>query len=250
MTQAVGRAYIGTSGWSYPEWRTGFYKGVAQKNWLPHCAQTFDALEVNATFYRQMRDVAYERWHRDTPDGFRFVLKGHRYVTHVKRLKDVGAAVARQRAQAEPLAAKLAAVLWQFPANFHADLQRLDGFLDLLAAWPGVRHALEFRDTSWFTPEAAERLGAINAAAVLSDAPDWPMWDDAAQMVASDFVYLRLHGHKETYVTPYGKRGLKPWAGRIKAWLADGRDVLCFFDNTMTDAAARDAQLLREMLDR
>ena len=118
--------YIGTSGWSYAEWREHIYAGVPQRQWLAHLAGRFTAVEVNATFYRQLEKHCYQRWADETPPGFVFAIKGHRFVTHVKRLKEATEALQRMRDQSAPLGPNLKAVLWQLPANFHKDFARLE----------------------------------------------------------------------------------------------------------------------------
>jgi uncharacterized protein YecE (DUF72 family) len=234
------RPRIGTSGWSYPFWRAGFYAGVPQRRWLAHCAAHFTAIEVNATFYREVKAATLERWRDETPDDFVFAIKGHRYVTHVRRLKAPVEPVLRQRGAAAPLGAKLAAVVWQLPANFAKDMARLQGFLDVLARWPEARHAIEFRHESWFDDEVADALSRHRIANCISDAADWPLWD----AVTTDLVYVRLHGHTETYASPYGERALRAWARQASGWLAEGREVHVYFDNDALGAAPYDAMRL------
>lgn len=233
-------AYIGTSGWSYDVWRTGFYAGVPRRAWLAHYASQFNAVEVNATFYHALRPAVLARWFEQTPAAFRFCVKAHRWITHVERLRVDDAAIAREREHAAPLEHKLAVVLWQFPQSLGRDPPRLREFAQRLAAWPAVRHAIEFRDRSWFDDEVAACLCAHDIAAVQSDAADWPRWD----AVTARLVYLRLHGHAVTYVSAYSRGVLARWAQRIRAWRAQGRDVCAFFDNTDAGAAPRDARAL------
>src|SRR5690606_27359855 len=128
--------------------------------WLAHIASQVDALEINGSFYGQLRPETYRRWREETPAGFRFTAKGHRFVTHFKRLRDVAGPIARLRGPAAELGDKLVAVVWQLPAASRVDLARLDGFLEALGAWPEVRHVLEPRHASWFVPEVAARLAA------------------------------------------------------------------------------------------
>jgi uncharacterized protein YecE (DUF72 family) len=108
-----GKAYIGTSGWNYKSWRDGFYGDTPQKQWLPFCAEHFSAIEVNGTFYRLQPQSTFEKWRDETPEGFPFAIKGHRYVTHNKKLLDVEESMIRCRENATPLGEQLAAVVWQ-----------------------------------------------------------------------------------------------------------------------------------------
>ena len=236
--------FIGTSGWTYPGWREGFYAGVPQRRWLGHCARHFTALEVNATFYRLLKESTYERWRTETPEGFAFAIKGSRFVTHVKRLREVKESVRLQRARTAGLGPKLKAVLWQLPPGLHKDTDLLRDFAEALSGWPESRHALEFRHASWFDNEVAACLAAHELAACISDAASWPMWE----VVTTDLVYVRLHGHERTYASRYGADGLEPWAERARGWLAEGREVHVYFDNDMEGAAPDDALRLMEML--
>jgi uncharacterized protein YecE (DUF72 family) len=233
---------IGLSGWDYPAWKDDFYAGVPRRRWLAHAAETFDTIEVNATFYREQKPETYARWRDATPANFRFAIKGSRWITHYGRLRDTAAPVARQRDSLAPLADKIVAVLWQMPASLAPDPGRLDAFLAVLGAWPGPVHALEFRDPAWFTDDTAARLAAAGAANVLSDAARWPMWD----AVTADLVYVRLHGHSRTYASAYSDASLAGWADRIAGWRAEGRRVLVYFDNDAEGAAPRDALRLRD----
>jgi uncharacterized protein YecE (DUF72 family) len=239
------RAWIGTSGWVYAGWREHLYADAPVRRWLEIASRTFDALEINGSFYTQIKPETYARWRRETPDGFRFALKGHRFVTHYKRLRDARDSVARLRDQASELGDKLAAVVWQLPARFEVDVPRLDDFLGALEVWPGARHSLELRHRSWFVPGVAARLRAAGVAVCLSDAPDFPMWRE----VTTDLVYVRLHGHTRKYASQYSAGLLARWAADARRWLAEGRDVHVYFDNDGEGHAVHDALMLRAMLD-
>jgi uncharacterized protein YecE (DUF72 family) len=240
----TGRLYVGTSGWDYPAWRTDFYAGSPRRDWLRLYAARLPSVELNASFYHLLARKAFERWAEQTPASFRFSIKGNRYVTHSKKLKDPVAPVAIERERAAGLGPKLAVVLWQTPRNLRIDAGRLRGFVDALATWPEARHALEFRAREWFTGEIAECLSQHRLANCLSDAADWPLWD----AVTTDLVYVRLHGHEATYASPYTTVQLRGWAARARRWLEEGREVHVYFDNDALGAAPRDARRLLEML--
>ena len=239
-----GKAYIGTSGWNYKSWRDGFYGDKPQKEWLRFCAERFTAIEVNGTFYRLQEKSTFRKWCDQTPDGFSFAIKGHRYVTHNKKLLDVEDPVIRCRESASPLGKRLAAVVWQLPASLKKDIERLEKFVKNLQRWKSTRHAIEFRDKSWFDDEVAECLKCRAIAVCMSDAPDWPMWDE----VTTDLVYIRLHGHTRKYASSYSKAALRKWATRIQTWLKENRDVHMYFDNDAEGAAPRNALTLLEIL--
>jgi uncharacterized protein YecE (DUF72 family) len=240
----AGKTYIGTSGWNYKSWRNSFYGETPQKQWLRFCAERFTAIEVNGTFYRLQEKSTFKKWREQTPEGFPFAIKGHRYVTHNKKLLDVEESVIRCRESASPLGKRLAAVVWQLPAFLKKDMQRLEQFVENLRHWKSTRHAIEFRHKSWFDDEIAECLKRHAIAACMSDAPDWPIWD----RVTTDVVYIRLHGHTRKYASSYSKPALRKWATRIRCWLKENRAVHVYFDNDAEGAAPRNALTLLEML--
>jgi uncharacterized protein YecE (DUF72 family) len=237
--------YIGTSGWSYRSWRMHLYAGVPARRWLEVASRAFDSLEINGSFYGQIKPATYARWRDETPEGFIFSVKGHRFVTHYKRLRDCGSSIALLRDQASHLGDKLGAVIWQLPSNFQIDLARLDDFLHALRAWP-VRHALELRHTSWFVPEVAARLREANVSSCMSDAPDFPMWRE----VTADFVYVRLHGHTRKYASSYSAASIRTWAADARVWHDQGRDVFIYLDNDAEGHAVHNAQALAEEVTR
>lgn len=240
----AGHIYVGTCGWDYPHWRADFYAGAPRKEWLRLYATHLPAVELNASFYHLLPRTTFERWAEQTPASFRFSVKGNRFVTHSKKLKDPVAPIALERERAAGLGSKLAVVLWQTPGNLRKDAGRLREFAEALAAWPAVRHALEFRSKEWFTGEIADCLSQHGLANCLSDAADWPLWD----AVTTDLVYVRLHGHEATYASPYATVQLREWARRARSWLEEGREVHAYFDNDALGAAPRDARRLLEML--
>lgn len=240
----AGEAYIGTSGWNYKSWRKDFYGDTPQKQWLPFCAQHFTGIEVNGTFYRLQEKSTYKKWRNQTPEGFSFAIKGHRYVTHNKKLLDVEESVIRCRESASPLGESLTAVVWQLPAFLKKDAQRLEKFLRTLRHWKSTRHAIEFRHKSWFDDDVAKCLSGHCVAVCMSDAPDWPMWDE----VTTDLVYIRLHGHTRKYASNYSRSTLRKWATRVRRWLDENRVVHVYFDNDAEGAAPQNARTLLQML--
>jgi uncharacterized protein YecE (DUF72 family) len=241
----VARIYSGTSGWVYKGWRAHLYADTPVARWLEVASTTFDSLEINGSFYGQIAATTYARWRDATPPAFRFAVKGHRFVTHYKRLRDCRESIVRLREQARHLGPKLAVVLWQLPGNFACDLARLDDFLRALACWR-VRHAIELRHRSWFVAPVADRLRAAGVAVCLSDAPDFPMWRE----VTSDFVYVRLHGHTRKYASSYSGGSLRRWANDAQAWCAAGKDVFVYFDNDAEGHAVANARRFAELVGR
>jgi uncharacterized protein YecE (DUF72 family) len=240
----AGKAHIGTSGWNYKSWRHSFYGDTPQKKWLWFYSERFTAIEVNGTFYRLQPKSTFQKWRDETSDGFAFAIKGHRYITHNKKLLDVEEPVIRCRDSASPLGNRLVAVVWQLPAFLKKDIVRLEKFLKDLRLWDSTRHAIEFRHKTWFDAEVADSLARHSVAVCMSDAPDWPMWDE----VTTNLVYVRLHGHTRKYASSYSRASLAKWAAHMACWLQENRDVHVYFDNDAEAAAPKNALTLLQML--
>ncbi len=230
---------IGLSGWSYDEWKFGFYAGVKRREWLAHYARHFPAVEINASFYGRLRPATWERWRDETPPAFRFAAKANRFLTHRRSLAVSTDEVARQAEEVAPLGHKLAALLWQCPAKLEPADGLLERFLDTLSrAAPQVPHVLELRHPAWFTPATQALLAAHRVAWAVSDARDWPRWD----LTLPPLAYLRLHGAARTYVSPYSADELAHWAGQVRSWRDQGLAVQVYFDNTAQGHAVDNAQ--------
>jgi uncharacterized protein YecE (DUF72 family) len=240
----IPAALIGTSGWNYSSWKDDFYSGVPRKSWLEYYAQRFEALEVDGSFYHLLRQNVAKSWYERTPPEFRFALKGHRFITHIKRLEPPAQSLKLARDSAAPLGGKLAAMLWQLPPNLHKDMHKLEHFAAMLDAWPEVRHVIEFRDKSWFDDEVADLMARERLAVCQSDAADWPMW----RAVTTDLVFVRLHGHQATYASSYRRASLVRWAKRVREWIQQGRAVHVYFDNDSQGHAPWNALELARLL--
>jgi uncharacterized protein YecE (DUF72 family) len=240
----VSRFYVGTSGWNYPDWQDDFYAGIIRRDRLKFYAQQFPAVEVNGTFYRLQSPDTFQKWAQETPANFRFAIKANRYLTHHKKLMDPAASVLIEKNHAEALKEKLAVVLWQLPGLVKKDLVKLQQFIAALLQWKNVRHTVEFRHASWFDDETAHYLAEAGIAVCLSDAEAWSMWD----RVTTDLVYIRLHGHTQTYVSSYSEPELAQWAERIEQWLKQDKQVHVYFDNTAQGAAPHNALELQKLL--
>jgi len=240
----LAKAYIGTSGWNYQHWKSRFYQNLPRSQWLSYYASRFNAVEIDSTFYRLQSDKTFQRWYEQTPDNFRFAIKANRYLTHTKRLNRPQDAIGLERQHAYALKEKLALVLSQLPGSFTVNTQRLSNFIDALAGWNSVRHTIEFRHSSWFETEMAALLRQANIAACQSDAGDWPLWPE----VTADFVYLRLHGKPQTYVSNYSARKLSSLADKAKAWLKQGLDVHVYFNNDANGRAPLNALSLQQLI--
>jgi uncharacterized protein YecE (DUF72 family) len=285
MVQA-GAVRIGVSGWTYAPWRGVFYpKGLPHKRELEFAASQFNSLEINGTFYGMQRPDAFASWADQVPENFVFSVKGPRYLTHLRRLREVETPLANFIASGLlRLGPKLGPILWQFPPNFRFDAERTEAFLKLLpqdtkaAAYLGrkhddklkvrawlkvdaelpVRHAFEIRNETFRTREFIDLLRKYGVALVCADTVEWPRLMD----LTSDFVYCRLHGSEQLYASGYDDKSLDKWAARVAAWAKGGeppdaervdgkgrkrkRDVFVYFDNDMKVRAPFDAHALRE----
>ena len=241
------RIRVGCSGWQYADWRDRFYpKGLPQRRWLEHYARTFDTVEVNATFYRLAKPDAVAQWLEPTPADFVFAVKGSQYLTHMKRLLDRDRGLERFYASIAPLveSPKLGPVLWQLPPNFRRDDDRLDAWLSALRRFSGRRHAVEFRDASWFVPEVYGILHAHGAALAIGDDPRRVA---VPHVVTAEWTFVRFHhGHR-------GRRGnysdseLEEWAARVRD-LATHGEVYAYFNNDWEGFAVANARRLKQLL--
>jgi uncharacterized protein YecE (DUF72 family) len=236
---------IGCSGWNYKHWRASFYEpGLPVSRWLERYAQSFDTVEVNTTFYRLPRRDAVAHWVEQTPPGFCFAVKASRYLTHIRRLADIGAGIATFYERIQPLidASRLGPVLWQLPENFHRDDERLAG---ALAELPPGRHAFEFRDASWFVPEVYALLRAHDVALVIGDHPERPF---QTLVATAPWRYIRFHYGSRGRRGNYSPAELAGWASRIRRWRRDG-PVFAYFNNDWEGFAPRDALELAELVE-
>jgi len=243
----AGRFVVGTSGFSYNHWVDGvFYpSGLPAKQWLAYYASVFATVELNAPFYRLPSNASWTRWAESVPSGFSFAVKGSRYITHTKRLRDCREPLARFIKGGAGLGAKLAIVLWQLPQTFPADTARLDSFCrELGQITPSqARHAFEFRQASWLTEATYETLRRHNVALVIADSDRWTV----ANEVTADLVYLRFHG-RPRYASDYPEPVLRDWAEKIRAWLDGGLNVYAYFNNDAHAFAVKDALFLKGLI--
>ena len=235
---------IGCSGWNYASWREELYERKPTRLWLRHYAEHFDTVEVNNTFYRLPRRSSVAGWVEQTPPDFVFAVKASRYLTHIKRLTDLGRGVDRFYACIEPLVGspKLGPVLWQLPATFRRDDDRLGA---ALAAVPPGRHCFEFRDPSWFVEPVYELLRAHGAALVIGDRPE--VKEFQTHELTTSWTYVRFHYGSRGRRGNYSERELEEWARRIGEWSAEV-EVFAYFNNDWEVFAVRNALWLQDRL--
>jgi uncharacterized protein YecE (DUF72 family) len=280
---------VGISGWTYEGWRGTFYPPkLSHKKELEFASRQLPTIEINGTFYSLQRPSSYQHWYEMTPPDFVFSVKANRYITHVKKLNDVEIPMANFMASGPLcLKEKLGPFLWQFPPSMSFDPDKFETFLKLLPrdteqavklakmnVLPKertffkikdhfrLRHAVEVRNNSFLNPWFVELLREHNVAIVFADtAGRWPYLED----LTADFIYLRLHGDEELYVSGYDDESLDFWSDRIKKWrkgkepadkltMTDDkipkieRDIFVYFDNDAKVRAPVDAKnLLRRL---
>jgi len=242
----MARPYIGCSGFSYRHWMRGvFYpEGLSQRKWLEHYCTRFNTVELNNTFYRLPPQSNFEGWRKRTPEGFRFSVKGSRFITHIKRLQDCEEPVREFMSRVSTLVEKLGVVLWQLPPGFKADREILRQFAHLLKATGFPRHALEFRHPSWLTSEMETVLVDFGLGRVAADSKTCMV----EEVGGGDFVYFRRHGPGGRYDVLYSEDALQEDARRAQKWLAMGRDVYVYFNNDARGYAPHNATQLLQMI--
>lgn len=234
--------YIGVSGWNYDSWERRFYPNdLPKKSQLSYLSRQLDSVEINGSFYSLLKPASYLRWREETPSDFVFAVKGSRFITHNKKLKDIETPLANFFASGLlALGDKLGPVLWQLSEKTKLDLDRVDGFLERLPHDTGagarlaqkhdgrvegrswtesganhrIRHALEVRHESFLSPELVRIVRSHGVALVFADSGSWPYFEE----LTAGFVYLRLHGSPRTYASRYSDAALDRFASRIRAW--------------------------------
>lgn len=286
----AGTVRVGISGWTYKPWRGVFFPaGLPQKRELEYAASVFRTIEINGTFYSLQRPSSYASWAQRTPEDFVFSVKGSRFITHMRRLRNIKTPLANFFASGIlKLGSKLGPILWQFPPNFRYSHDLVEEFLSLLPKTTQaaaalahhhdklvsgrsflrpdrnlrVRHAMEIRHASFVTPEFIRQLRKHNVALVCADAVEWPRLMD----VTAGFLYCRLHGSQELYVSGYNRKAIAEWSRRVANWARggesedgdhaaatpapqrSGRDIFVYFDNDAKVRAPRDAKKLDEQV--
>lgn len=245
-TKGAGRHFVGTSGWSYKEWRGVFYpREIPSRLWLEHYIRHFCSVEINATFYRLQKAETLAGWAARSPKGFVFAIKGPRLISHFHKLKNAEHRFPLFYASIAPLRKKAGPILWQMPHGFVADPPRLETFIKSLPK--GWRYAFEFRDPSWHDDAIYRILERHKAAFCPFEIGELT----GPRVVTTDFVYVRLHGWKGRYTGRYDTRTLRNWARWLRAQMDDGRDAYAYFDNTADeDDAVANALELEKLLAR
>jgi uncharacterized protein YecE (DUF72 family) len=235
----MAQLFVGTSGWAYPSWKPDFYPAkLAQKKFLGYYATRLNTVEVNFTFRQLVKESTIQNWIQETPPHFRFGIKAHQVITHIKRLKGTEDFLPRFLSTIEPLAAagKLGPVLFQLPPNLKADAELLQAFLALLPRT--LPAAFEFRHDSWFSDTTWELLRSHGVALCVAETEERTTPD----VVTAASAYYRFR--KPSYT----EEESRAMAARVREYLDAGRDVFAYFKHEETPAGALYAvNLLREI---
>ena len=212
---------IGIGGWVFEPWRGTFYpKGLSQKRELEYASQNLTSIEINGTFYGSQKPESFARWHDETPDDFKFSLKGPRFATNRRVLAEAGESIERFFASGVTnLKSKLGAINWQFAGTKKFDPEDFAAFLDLLPKkvdGQAIRHAVEVRHDSFRDPDFIALARKHQVAVVIGADSDYPLIPD----LTAPFVYVRAMGTSEGNPTGYTKKALDLWAERLKTWSA------------------------------
>jgi uncharacterized protein YecE (DUF72 family) len=245
----AGQLYVGTAGWSYSGWEKVFYPEKVKSTYerLAFYSRSFDAVEVNYSFYHLPKPETCKKWAEAVPKHFLFAVKASRFITHIKRLEGVEEAWEKFLGNIRALEDRLGPILFQFPPSFRADLDRLERFLSLVKRdrrTPRVRSVFEFRHRSWFTEATYDILRKAGATLCIAHSSRYPY----AEQVTADLVYYRFHGPKELFASKYGDAQLRSWAAQMRQHLAAGKTVHAYFNNDVHGYAVENARTLQEMV--
>ena len=231
---------IGCSGFLYNHWRGRFYpETLSRRYWLEYYSRQFPTIELNVTFYRLPDRETFAKWYVNTPDHFSFSLKGSRFITHVKKLKDCTEPLEALFSRISVLKEKLGVILWQLPPNFSIDIERLKEFLEALRPY-AVRNSFEFRNKTWIHKKVISLLEQENAAFCIADHPEYLR----KLPLTADFVYMRRHGRDAKdgkSETLYQTEMLKKDAKLVTSYVRKKKDVFLYFNNDAKGYAPENA---------
>ena len=221
----TGKCFIGTSGWSYDHWAGVFYPpDLKTADRLNFYINHFNSVEINNTFYHLPTPSAFKSWKKIVPKNFIYALKGSRFLTHMKKLKDPKEPLELFLERARLLKDNLGPVLFQLPPHWRCNTERLKEFVKLLPS--NMRFAFEFREQSWFNKEIYDILKENNIALCIYHMPEF----ESPIEVTAKFVYIRFHGTDFLYGGRYSKKELLKWSDLINGFIKEGKDVYVYFN--------------------
>ncbi len=238
------RYFIGTSGWTYDHWAGCFYpEGLARSRWFDYYASFFSAVEINATFYRAFKEQTYQSWKTRAPQGFGYVLKAPKTITHRKLLVDVGEEIQTFCRSCALLEDRFEMILLQVAPGTPYDLDRLEQAL--LAFHDPRRVAVEFRRAEWWSAKTLSLLRSVGATFCNVDSPRHELTD----ILTSERAYLRLHGRRRWYSDNYTDDELEGIARLARDLAKRGANrVYIFFNNDFEGYAPANALTLMKLL--
>jgi uncharacterized protein YecE (DUF72 family) len=237
------RYYVGCSGWHYEHWRGLYYpQELPKSKWLSFYAQQFDTVELNNSFYRLPSERAFTTWRESTPENFVFAVKVSRFITHIKRLRNLGTAVENSLSRAAFLREKLGPLLYQLPPSMKRNDELLHNFLSTLPS--KHQHVIEFRHESWIDEAVFGILRRHNVGLCVFDMPGF----SCPLVATSDFAYVRFHGSEGLYSSCYSEDELSRWAERIARLGQNVGVSYIYFNNDAEGFAVENAMTLRNLL--
>jgi uncharacterized protein YecE (DUF72 family) len=235
--------YIGCSGWHYEHWRGLYYpEGLAKSKWLQFYAKQFNTVELNNSFYHLPTEKAFTTWRESSPDNFIFAVKVSRYITHIKRLKNLDSAVENFLSHARFLKNKLGPLLYQLPPNMKRNDEVLEKFLSSLPQ--NYQHVFEFRHESWLDDSVFHILQRYNVGLCVFDMPGFT----CPLVATADFAYIRFHGSESLYSSCYSDEELSQWAGKITRLGKNVKFVYIYFNNDAEAFAVKNALTLVKLI--
>jgi uncharacterized protein YecE (DUF72 family) len=239
----AGKVLIGTSGFSYDDWKGRFYPdGLKSRQWLEYFAGIFDTVELNSTFYHLPAAKVVRSWHDRTSKDFTFAVKASRYITHRLKLADAEESLKLFYGRVREFGSKLGPILFQLPPSLRIDLEKLRDFCRLLKK--SYNHVIEFRHESWHRDDVMEVLKEYNVCACFVSMPGL----ESIEEVTSNFIYIRFHGSSELYASRYTKKQLSVWARLLNEYSRQNLDIYAYFNNDYNAYAVQNALTLKEML--
>lgn len=234
---------IGCSGYHYDAWKNKFYpEGLEKEKWFDYYTEHFDTVEINNSFYKLPEKKNFETWYKNSPDKFLFTLKGSRYVTHMKKLKNIEDPVQEFQKRASLLKEKLGCILWQLPGNQHMDLKKLEKFGEVLSN--EFTHVIEFRHETWFHPEVYDLMNDKKLTFCILSAPNGL---PAKVVSTSDTGYMRFHGKTDWYRYDYSEKELHDWYMRLSH--LNVKKLFIYFNNDYMAHAPGNALTMKKMIE-
>jgi uncharacterized protein YecE (DUF72 family) len=239
--------HIGTSGWSYKHWRGIFYSpGLKPALWLPFYAQHFLSTEINNSFYGLPKPDTVLQWIKNVPSDFTFCVKMNRFLTHMKKLTGPEEPLQSFFEVFEPMKSRMGPVLVQLPPSLHFNYDKAAYFYELISKkYKDYEFVLEARHQSWLEDDSLTLMAKYNIGMVIAQSGErFPY----SEMVTDRNIYVRFHGPKELYASPYTDEQLESFAAKFRNWMAEGHDIWVYFNNDFYGHAFRDAAKLRKLM--